>query len=70
MGKIIKIIKLGTYLESVIHVVTLGFGYRISKWIAVDLLGFKSCYCCERKQWLNRLTNKEYDGMCNQIKLF
>ena len=65
-----KFIKLGDYTEALIHVLTLGFGQRLSEWIAIDLLGFKSCGCCERKQWLNRLTNKDYDGQCNQIKLF
>ena len=61
-------IKLGDYTEALIHVITLGFGSRISEWIAIDLLGFKSCGCCERHQWLNRLTDKSYDGQCNGIK--
>jgi len=65
-----KRIKIGDWVEALIHVVTLGFGSRISKWIAVDLLGFESCFCCERKQWLNRLTDKDYDGECDSIKLF
>jgi hypothetical protein len=62
-------IKLGDYLEAVIHVISLGFGHRLSEWIAIDLLGYKSCMCCERQQWLNRLTNKNYNGRCNEIKL-
>jgi len=65
-----KRIKLGDWVEALIHVVTFGFGKRLSEWIAIDLLGYKSCGCCERKQWLNRLTNPNYDGGCNQIKLF
>ena len=65
-----KFIKLGDYTEALIHVLTLGFGQRLSEWIAIDLLGFKSCGCCERKQWLNRLTDKQYNGQCNQIKIF
>lgn len=65
-----KWIRLGDYLEAVIHVVTLGFGHRIATWIAVDLLGFKSCGCCKRKEWINRLTDKEYDGFCEGVKLF
>ena len=64
-----KIIKLGDYLEALIHVITLGFGQRLSEWIAIDLLGKESCGCCERKEWLNRLTDKSYDGECNGIKL-
>lgn len=63
-----KWIKLGDYVEALIHVITLGFGHRISSFIAVDILGFDSCGCCERKQWLNRLTDKQYDGECNGIK--
>lgn len=62
-------IKIGDYVEALIHVITLGFGGRLSEWIAIDLLGFKSCGCCQRKEWLNRLTNKDYDGECNGIKL-
>ena len=61
-------IKIGDYVEALIHVVTLGFGKRISEWIAIDLLGYESCYCCHRKQWLNRLTDKSYDGQCDGIK--
>ncbi len=61
-------IKLGDYVEALIHVVTLGFGGRISEWIAVDLLGYESCGCCERKEWLNRLTDKSYEGQCDGIK--
>jgi len=66
----IKWIKIGDYIEALIHVVTLGFGARISEWIAVDVLGYESCGCCERKQWLNRLTNKSYNGMCDGVNLF
>jgi hypothetical protein len=65
-----KRIKLGDYLEALIHVITLGFGGRLSEWIAIDILGYESCGCCERKQWLNRLTDKDYNGRCNEIKLF
>lgn len=64
-----KWIKLGDYAEALIHVITLGFGQRLSEWIAIDLLGYQSCGCCQRKQFLNRLTDKDYDGKCNQIKL-
>ena len=62
-------IKIGDWVEALIHVVTLGFGGRLSEWIAIDLLGFKSCGCCERKEWLNKLTNPQYDGECKGIKL-
>ena len=63
-----KWIKLGDYAEALIHVMTFGFGERISLWIA-KLFGKNSCGCCERKQWLNRLTDKDYDGQCGMIKL-
>ena len=62
-------IKIGDYVEALIHVITLGFGGRLSEWIAIDLLGYQSCGCCKRKEWLNRLTDKDYDGECNGIKL-
>jgi hypothetical protein len=62
-----KEIKIGDWVEALIHVVTLGFGQRLSEWIAIDLLGFKSCGCCQRKEWLNKLTNPSYDGNCNGI---
>lgn len=63
-----KWIKLGDYTEALIHVLTLGFGERIALFIA-KLFGKNSCGCCERKQWLNRLTDKNYDGQCNMLKL-
>ena len=64
----IKIIRIGDYVEALIHVITLGFGHRLSEWIAIDVLGYKSCGCCQRKEWLNKLTDKNYDGECNGIK--
>lgn len=63
-----KWIKLGDWVEALIHVVTFGFGERIALGIA-RLFGKNSCGCCERKQWLNRLTDKTYDGKCNMIEL-
>ena len=65
-----KWVRIGDWVEALIHVITLGFGKRISTWIAVDLLGYESCGCCERKEWLNRLTNKEYNGHCKDIQLW
>ncbi len=62
-------IKIGDWVEALIHVVTLGFGSRLSEWIAIDLLGYESCGCCERKEWLNKLTNPSYDGKCDRIEL-
>lgn len=69
-GNIMKWIKIGDYVEALIHVITLGFGSRVATFISVTLLGFSSCGCCERKEWLNRLTDKSYDGKCKGVKLF
>ena len=63
-------IRIGDYIEALIHVLTLGYGKRLSTYIAVDLMGFQSCGCCERREWLNRLTDKEYNGKCKNIKLW
>tara|TARA_R110002020_G_scaffold365005_1_gene577277 strand:+ start:732 stop:926 length:195 start_codon:yes stop_codon:yes gene_type:complete len=63
-------IRIGDYVEALIHVLTLGYGKRLSTYIAVDLMGFESCGCCERREWLNRLTDKEYNGNCKDIKLW
>ena len=64
-----RIIKLGTWLEWLIDLITWGRGELIALWVAKRFFDSDTCGCCERKQWLNRLTNKEYDGKCNQIKL-
>ena len=63
-----KWIKLGDYTEALIYVITFGFGEKIAVFIAKQM-GYQSCRCCERKQWLNRLTDKDYDGQCGMIKL-
>lgn len=63
-------IKLGTWLEFLIDMFTLGWGEHIALWIAKKVFKKNSCGCCERKQWLNRLTNPHYDGQCNGIKLY
>lgn len=65
-----KWIKLGTWLEVIIHIITWGRGEEIAKFVARKFFDSDKCYCCERKQWLNRLTNPQYDGKCNQIKLW
>jgi hypothetical protein len=70
MRKLISKIQLGTWFEYFLLVITFGQSQRVAKWIAIDLLGYTSCFCCERKQIMNRWTNPNYDGKCNQIKLF
>ena len=64
-----KRIKIGDWVEALIYVITFGTGEHIALSIA-RLFGKNDCGCCERKQWLNILTNKEYDGKCGQVKLF
>lgn len=63
-----KRIKIGDWVEALIHVITFGFGERIALFVSRTFFNSNSCGCCERKQWLNRLTNKDYDGECEGIK--
>ena len=65
-----KRIQLGTWLETLINIITFGKGERLALLIAKRFFNSDSCGCCERKQWLNRLTNPQYDGQCDSIKLF
>ena len=69
MHNILKRIRIGDWLEVLIHIITGGRGEQIAKFVAKKLFDSDKCFCCERKQWLNRLTNPQYDGKCNQIKL-
>ena len=64
-----KKIQLGTWLEFLINIITFGKGERLALLIAKRFFNSDTCGCCERKQWLNRLTNKDYDGQCDSIKL-
>ena len=50
----ICIVKLGNMVEAAIELVTLGRGKDGATWIA-QKLGFKSCGCDERKDWLNKI---------------
>jgi hypothetical protein len=65
-----KFIKLGDWAEALINVITLGYGESIALFIAKKIFNKDSCGCCERKQWLNRLTDPNYDGQCDSIKLW
>lgn len=62
-------IKIGDWVEALIYTITFGFGERMALFVARKFFNSNSCGCCERKEWLNRLTNSEYDGECNGIKL-
>jgi hypothetical protein len=66
----LKKIKLGNVAEIIISIITFGYGEQLALWIAKKLFNKNTCGCCERKQWLNRLTNKEYTANCGSIKLF
>jgi hypothetical protein len=63
MKKVIKcigcFIRLGSILESIIGLVTLGWGknvaYKVARW-----LGYQSCYCDERRIKMNQWTCPEY----------
>lgn len=65
-----KWIKLGTWLEFIIKILTLNTGDKIALWVARTFFNLNDCYCCQRKQFLNRLTNPSYDGRCNEMKLY
>lgn len=66
----LKKIKLGNVAEIIISIITFGYGEQLALWIAKKLFNKNTCGCCERKQWLNRLTNPAYNGNCGSIKLF
>ncbi len=52
-------IRIGSILEHIIGLITLGWGktmaYKVARW-----LGYSSCYCDQRRVWLNQLTCKSY----------
>jgi hypothetical protein len=51
-------VKLGNIIEKIIAVITFGYGHSIATWIA-HKLGYETCGCETRKQWLNTLFNKQ-----------
>jgi len=51
-------LKLGNIIEKIIAVITLGYGHSIATWIA-HKLGYKTCGCETRKEWLNTLFIKK-----------
>ena len=65
-----KWIKIGNIVEIIISIITFGYGELLALFIAKKLFNKNTCGCCERKQWLNRLTNPAYNGNCGGIKLF
>ena len=69
MKSFIRKVQLGTYLEILLSIITVGQSEHIALFIAKRFFGRNDCGCCKRKEWLNKLTNPHYDGKCNQIKL-
>jgi hypothetical protein len=61
-----KRIKIGDWVEALIHVITFGFGERLALGVA-RLFGKNSCGCCERQLWLNRLTNPHLENNCGGV---
>jgi hypothetical protein len=56
----------GSWLESVINVVTFGWGKDLAGWIAWTFFKTPDCGCQRRKKYLDKLFNCEDFG---QIKL-
>jgi len=52
-------IRIGSILEHIIGLVTLGHGKTAAYWVARKL-GYSSCGCDQRRVWLNQLTCKSY----------
>jgi hypothetical protein len=49
----------GSWLESLINVVTFGWGKELSHWIAWTFFHTHDCGCQRRKDYLNKLFNCE-----------
>jgi hypothetical protein len=58
--KIGCLIRLGSILESLIGLITFGFGHDVASLIATKL-GYKSCGCTERRITMNKWTCKNYN---------
>ena len=50
--------KLGDIVEKTIAIITLGYGKKIADYVAKKL-GYSTCGCETRKEWLNTLFNKQ-----------
>lgn len=59
MGNWLKVIgcniRIGTMVHAITELITFGNAYEVAYWIA-QRLGYESCGCQEREQWLNNLT--------------
>jgi hypothetical protein len=61
--KKICIIRLGNWVEGLIEVITLGWGYEIAGWIAWKFFKTHDCGCTRRRDWLNALVGCEEKGI-------
>lgn len=68
MKKIGCYLRLGDMVEGLISIITLGNGYQLAYWIA-QKLGYESCGCAERKDFLNGLSCREVREMTKKSKL-
>jgi hypothetical protein len=50
--------KLGNLIEKTIAIITLGYGHSIAEYVARKL-GYSTCGCETRKEWLNTLFVKQ-----------
>ncbi len=57
---------LGSWLESLINVISFGWGKSLASWIAWTFFKNPDCGCTRRKNYLNKIFNCEYH---EQIKL-
>ena len=51
-------IKIGTWLEKFIAIISFGYAYRFSMWVARKL-GYPDCGCKNRRDYLDTLFNKQ-----------
>lgn len=56
----------GSFLESLINVITLGWGKSLASWVAWTFFKNPDCGCERRKKYLDKLFNCENH---NEIKL-
>jgi len=53
---------LGSWLESLINVITFGWGTSLASWIAWTFFKNPDCGCTRRKNYLDKLFNCENHG--------
>ena len=58
LTKLQQYYKLGDLIEKTIAIITLGYGHSIADYVAKKL-GYSTCGCETRKEWLNTLFVKK-----------